>query len=208
MIRSISDFVPEGAEAGVGLNLQDDSGRYLFFLAGTRENCPPGELFYGGIGGHLEAGENWLGCAHREAIEEIGTDVEILPSSITWYVTKHGQVQQVELTDIPRPYAIYKMLHPPGTPSEGNVYRIVIYKACLGVNRIGEIPPDELQGVIALTKEQLIRGLERRPSLADLYGEGASLIAGGDNLDNQICVYPIGTAAALAHILLHINEVS
>ena len=153
MIKSISDFVPAGAEAGVGLTLRDDSSRYLFCLAGKRENCPPGELFYCGIGGHLEKGEDWMECAHRESIEEIGTDVEILPSSVTWYVSRYVKVQQVELTDTPRPYALYEMIYPPGTPKEGSVYRIVIFKARLGNNPIGEIPPEELQGVIALTKE-------------------------------------------------------
>jgi len=58
MIRSISDFVPVGGEAGGGLILRDGSGRYLFFLAGTRGNYPPDELFYGGTGGHLETGED------------------------------------------------------------------------------------------------------------------------------------------------------
>jgi hypothetical protein len=66
-MQSIADFCPRCAEAGVGLALQDDEERYLFFLAGTRLCCPPGERFYAGIGGHREAGEDWLACAHREA---------------------------------------------------------------------------------------------------------------------------------------------
>ena len=53
----------------------------------------------------------------------------------------------------------------------------------------------------------MVKGLERRPSLAELYSEGASLVAGGDNLDNQVRVYPIGTAEALAYIFKHIKEV-
>ena len=57
MLKTISDFAPEGVEAGVGLALQDAGGRYLFFLAGTRHRCPPGTIFYAGIGGHREAGE-------------------------------------------------------------------------------------------------------------------------------------------------------
>lgn len=59
---SLADLVPEGAEAGVGLALQDAAGRYLFFLAGTRHGCPPGERFYAGIGGHREPGEDWATC--------------------------------------------------------------------------------------------------------------------------------------------------
>ncbi|MGD8996575.1 MAG: NUDIX domain-containing protein, partial [Anaerolineae bacterium] len=128
-MTAIADFVPHGAEAGVGLALQDDEGRYLFFLAGTRHHCPPGELFYAGIGGHREAGEDWLACAHREAKEEVGTDIQILSAPTTWYVPHDGSVHQLDVVDRPRPFALYEMIHPSGTPRAGELYRIVIYDA-------------------------------------------------------------------------------
>ena len=199
MIRTIDDFAPDDCEAGVGLILQDEKARYLFFLAGTRHNCPPGELFYAGIGGHRETGEDWLECAHREAREEIGTDIEIMSAATTWHIPQHGPVQQVELSDRPRPLALYEMIHPPGTPRQGELYRIVIFAARLsGIPR--DLPPDEVQGVIALTKEQVIQGLERKPTLAELLGEGALLIAGGEDVDPQVRLYPLGTARALAQL--------
>ncbi len=199
MIRTIDDFAPDDCEAGVGLILQDEKARYLFFLAGTRHNCPPGELFYAGIGGHREAGEDWLECAHREAREEIGTDVEILSASTTWHIPQYGPIQQVELSDRPRPLALYEMIHPPGTPRPGELYRIVIFAARLsGLPR--DMPPDEVQGVIALTKEQVIRGLERKTTLAELLGEGALIMAGGEDVDPQVRLYPLGTARALAQL--------
>lgn len=200
MIKTMADFVPQDAEAGVGLALQDDEGRYLFFLAGTRHRCSPGELFYAGIGGHREAGEDWLTCAHREAKEEIGTDVEILSAPVTWYIPQRGSVQQLEVMDRPRPLALYEMIHPPGTPRAGELYRIVIYKARLcGLPK--DLPSDELLGVIALTAEQVIRGPERKPTLAELIAEGAQVVAGGETVDRQVRLYPIGTARALAHVL-------
>jgi hypothetical protein len=67
------------------------------------------------------------------------------------------------------------------------------------------IPPDELQGIIALTKEQVVRGLERKPTLSELLNEGALLLTEGSYLDRQIRLYPLGTAIALAHILSFIN---
>jgi 8-oxo-dGTP pyrophosphatase MutT (NUDIX family) len=202
MIRTIGDFAPDGVEAGVGLVLQDDRERYLFFLAGTRHHhCPPGELFYAGIGGHREAGEDWLECAHREANEEIGTDVEVVSASVTWYVPRQGPVQRVDLSDRPRPLTLYEMVHPPGTPREGGVYRIVIYRARLR-GEPGELQLDEVQALIALTAEQVIRGLDSKPTLAELLENGASLVAGQGRLNSRLRIYPLGTARALAHVLL------
>jgi ADP-ribose pyrophosphatase YjhB (NUDIX family) len=202
VVTRIADFVPRGAEAGVGLALRDDEGRYLFFLAGTRHSCPPGELFYAGIGGHLEAGEDWTACAHREAKEEVGTEVEVLSASTTWYVPHLSSVQQLDVVDRPRPFAFYEMIHPQGTPRAGELYRIVIYKARLCSLPV-DLPPDEVLGVIALTAEQVVRGPERKPTLAELREEGARVVAGGERVDPQVRLYPLGTAMALAHVLRH-----
>ncbi|MGD9146699.1 MAG: NUDIX hydrolase [Anaerolineae bacterium] len=202
MMPTISDFFPEGAEAGVGLALQDNVGRYLFFIAGKRRHCQPGERFYAGIGGHREDGEDWLACAHREALEEVGTDVELLASPVTWYLPHDGSARQVEVTDRPRPLALYEMIHPPGTPHAGALYRIVVYQAQLQSlpRRLAE---DEVQAVIALTREQVICGPERRPTLADLLDGGARIVAQAEPVDRGIRLYPLGTACALAHILRH-----
>ncbi len=202
MIRSISDFCPKGAEAGVGLALQDDDGRYLFFLAGRGHDCPPGERFYAGIGGHLEPGEDWLACAHREAQEEVGTDVEIVSAPITWYIPHDRSPRQVEVSDLPRPLALYEMIHPPGTPRAGELYRIVVYRAQL-CDLPGDLQEDEVLAVIALTRKQVVRGPERKPTLAELLDEGAQIIVSVGPLDSHIRLHPLGTARALAHILRH-----
>lgn len=208
MIKKIADFAPDDAEAGVGLALQDDAGHYIFFLAGIRHIhlCPPGELFYAGIGGHREADEDWLTCAHREAKEEIGTDIDILPAPATWYIPIQGSVQQIEVDDDPCPLALYEMFNAPGTPREGELYHIVIYQAHLHATP-GDIPPDELQGVIALTKEQVVRGLERKPTLSELLNEGALLLTERRHINRQVRLYPLGTAIALSQVLRLINLV-
>jgi ADP-ribose pyrophosphatase YjhB (NUDIX family) len=202
LIHAIADLCPRDAETGVGLAIQDDGGRYLFFLAGTRHHCRPGELFYAGIGGHREEGEDWLACAFREAQEEIGTEVEIRSALVTWYIPQRGQVQRLKLIDRPRPLAFYEMIHPPGTPRAGELYRIVIYAARLcGPPKVAD--RDEVLGIIALTVEQVVRGPERKPTLATLLDEGACMVVDAGAVDRQTRLYPIGTARALAYVLRH-----
>jgi len=207
VIRCIADFVPDDAESGVGLVLQNENGHYLFFMAGTRDShrCSPGELFYGGIGGHREEGEDWLTCAHREAREETGMDIDIIPAPVTWYVPHQGPVQPIEVIDEPRPFAFYELVFPPNIRVEGGIYYIVIYQARLHT-RPREMPPDELRGIIALSAEQVVRGLEYRPTLTELLDDGAVLVTGEKYLDPQVRLFPVGTAAALAQILPHINK--
>jgi len=202
-IRTLTDFAPASEERGVGLALQSDDGRYLFFLAGERHRCPPGERFYAGIGGHVEAGEDWLDCARREAWEEIRAEVDILPAGVTWHIPRDGPAQPLQLAGAPPPLALYEMIHPPGTPRAGRVYRIVIFRARLrGIPN--NFPPDEVLGLLALTPRQVIRGPERRPTLSQLLAEGATFVAGETEISPQTRLYPIGTAMALARVLPYI----
>jgi len=156
---TVSDLIPENVESGVGLALEDESGRLLFFIAGTKFQCPPGELFYAGIGGHRLEGEDWQACAHREAIEELGTDVELASSQTTWYITTGGVVSELDLSDQCKPAAIYDMVHPPGTRRAGGTYYIAIYRAKLREVPCN-LPLDEIRAIVALTRRQVIQGLE------------------------------------------------
>jgi hypothetical protein len=51
-----------------------------------------------------------------------------------------------------------------------------------------------------LTIKQVRRGIERKPTLAELLDEGASIVAGCKDVERHTRLYPIGTAMALAHI--------
>jgi hypothetical protein len=92
------------------------------------------------------------------------------------------------------------MVHPPGTPRAGGLYRIVIYKARLH-GKPRDLKLDEVQGVIALTAEQVVKGLESKPTVAELLGDGALLVAGEEHIDLHLRIYPLGTAKALARVL-------
>jgi 8-oxo-dGTP pyrophosphatase MutT (NUDIX family) len=199
-LASIDDFAPEGTEAGVGLALQEESGRYLFFLAGSRHHCPAGELFYAGIGGHREPGESWTACARREAREEIDCPARLLDAAVSWHLPYGRPASEVQLADRPRPLALYEMIHPEETPRAGELYRLVIYRAVLAGDP-GSLRPEEVRAVLALTREQVLRGPTRRPTLARLLAEGAAVLAWAEPPDEATRLYPLGTAAALALVL-------
>ncbi|WP_083599571.1 NUDIX domain-containing protein [Caloranaerobacter azorensis] len=157
-------------------------------------------MFYAGIGGHLEEGESFLECAHREAKEEIGVDIEIISSDITYYISESRVLHKLNVKDYPRPLAIFKMIHPKGTPREGQIYYILIYNAKLK-NEPTKLKRDEVQGLIALTEKQVILSLERKPTLRELKEEGAIIVLGTESINDDTILYPIGTAKALAYIL-------
>ncbi|HEY0460776.1 MAG TPA: NUDIX hydrolase [Pyrinomonadaceae bacterium] len=183
---------------GAGLVLQYEDGKYIFALAGTKYNCEPGEIFYCGIGGHLEANEDLPECAHREALEEIGVRVKILSSDETWYLPDKKTCQKVEVLEEPKPLAIYRMNYM--TTQNGNINNwIVIYEAVL-LERSIKIAAEEVLGLITLTKEQIISGLVRRPTIRKLLDGGAQIIAGAAAGDETLRCYPIGTAEALSII--------
>ena len=200
----ISEFIPIGAEVGVGLTLQHSNGHYIFLLAGTRHHCPEGEMFYAGIGGHVEPGENLLACAHREAYEEISVDVDIMSSSLTWHVSYRDDVVQIQVDDSVRPFAVYEMVHPEGSPRAGSIYHLVIYKACLKALPT-DLKSDEVQGVLALTIDQVVHSLERKPTLGELLEEGAIMLADIGQVDKRVQLYPIGTDRALSRLFKRRN---
>ncbi|HET6444610.1 MAG TPA: GNAT family N-acetyltransferase [candidate division Zixibacteria bacterium] len=200
MIRAIEDFAPEGVESGVGLAIQDEAGRYQFFLAGSRHLCPPGELFYAGIGGHREQGETWRQCAEREAMEEIGVGIRLLSSKETWHIPTSGPAVVVELTDELRPLALYEMIHPEETPRAGELYRLVVFLAQLQ-DEPEKLPPEEVSGILAMTSQQVIQGLDRKSALDELLLEGAKIVLEPNRIDRQTRLYPLGTAVALARVL-------
>jgi hypothetical protein len=99
------------------------------------------------------------------------------------------------------------MINLPGSQRAGEVYRLVIYAARLRC-ALASLAYEEVRAVVALTAEQVIRGPQRRPTLASLLLEGASIVAGGGNVETDVRLHPIGTAAALAAVLPRLQPAS
>ncbi len=197
-MRNVLKLLPEQAEIGVGLAIKFES-RYLFFVAGDRHSLNDDELFFAGIGGHLEPGENLIECGRREAKEEIGLIPQIISSNKTQYIAKNKDIKEIIVKNDIKPLAIYEMVHPERTAKAGKLYHIVIYEAELNKVPI-QLKKDEVRSIIALTKDQLIKSKNKKIKLGKLKRNGAEVIAGRENVNNDIKLYPIGTALALAEI--------
>ena len=199
-MKSLDDFVPQGKESGSSVALWSD-GRLLFALAGTRFECPPGEMFYMGLGGHRLADEDWAACALREVREEIGAEVDLIDSPDTWLVSTDRVDSRIEVSDHPRPLALFEMISS-GPDEIRGTYHIAVYEANLRDQSL-ELSIEEVRAVLALTPDQVIRGPETRPTLRELIDDGALVMTTVTGLDVDTCVFPIGSAQALAHVLRH-----
>lgn len=196
--KEIEEFIPEGAESGASLALWHE-GKLVFAIAGTKFDCAPGELFYMGVGGHRLNGEDLPSCASREAREELGVTIELFDSRDSWLVTPDRVDSRIELTDDLRPLSLFFMNAGPRRRNT-NTYYIAIYQASLP-SLPSELPGDEVRAVIALTPDQVVSCLSRRPTLKQLVGEGARVLAAAEDMPEETRLYPIGSAIALAHLL-------
>ncbi len=200
MPKSISEISALCSETGVGLVLKNENGKFIFGIAGTRERCSPGELFYGGIGGRKKEEETWVECAHREASEEAGTAIELISASEFLIVDRCLRIAPAKINDTPKPLAFYEMAFPASHPRYGITYGIIIYQAIM--KEKPRITSEcEYRAFIALTPQQVIKGIKLKRSVERLLSEGAELPAAAPSLDLKTKIYPTGTAAALAAIL-------
>ncbi|MFW6311280.1 MAG: NUDIX domain-containing protein [Nanoarchaeota archaeon] len=112
-MKDILDLIPEGSDIGVGLDIIKNNF-HIFFLPGEKYILKENEMFYAGIGGHLEEGETLTKCAQREANEEVGVGVKLFSSSKTYYLPDKKEIQEITVTNSLQPLALYEMIYPQG----------------------------------------------------------------------------------------------
>ena len=199
----LNNLIPASAERGAGLILRYRE-RYLFFLAGSRYRDET-STFYAGIGGHLEAGETWLDCLQREAIEEIGATVTVIDSNRFYHVSAEDQVRR--LGERPgeehlRPLAFLEIPIPADVPwnqtGHTHLYCVLVYRAALETRRLPA--PADVDGLLLLPAELVAESLDESLTLGDLLARGAELVE-KTPMPRQLRVYPFGTARAMALLM-------
>jgi len=191
------DLIPYDSEKGAGLLIKVGP-HYIFQVSGEKHSVSDGERFFSGIGGHVEVGESFVDAALREAIEEIGTEVELLSSEKTYYLKHTGQIIGLSLDEEITPLMIYEMVHPKGTPKEGKLYYIVIFIAEFKGD-IGELDPQEVSAILGLKKEQIMEYVDKMVSIEKILEQGGVVIRG--KISAGTILFPLGTAAAFGKLL-------
>jgi 8-oxo-dGTP pyrophosphatase MutT (NUDIX family) len=135
-------------------------------------------LRVGGVGGGQEPGETIWECAAREALEEVGCEVELIRSPRTYLrETPDGVLRQARCRDEvapllfewgersdPAPYA-------PGLPSGSRLYGAMF----LGRPASGELRPADVEGLLMMPPSAWSL-VERGVKLRDALDAGISLL--------------------------------
>ncbi len=173
MFIGTSLILPEGEPAG--------KNRFLYGMRPVKEEGPRLVLDVTGIGGGLEPTDSSPGAgAIREAREEIGCDVTLVPSSMTLIVSGYDNVSLIEVAGPEKPLAIIYRHHKSPPHSPWHPYNKGL--ACL-VLFLGELkgqprPDKELPNLIWLPANWVLETARRDVPLGELLMAGAALIPG------------------------------
>lgn len=156
-------------------------------------------LPFGGIGGKLEEGESPASSLHREAIEEVGSDVEIAEHGNEAILMDPSSIQKISLTtDLPNePLPIIIFRSPRAEAGRKPFTNVLIYT---GKFTSSEIRPIDDPALIELDAELLLRLAEKPISVKEFQQAGGKITSRIELPDNGI-LKPIGTAIAAARCL-------
>jgi 8-oxo-dGTP pyrophosphatase MutT (NUDIX family) len=147
-----------------GVHVVED-GRLLLTVAGENPEIPgppPPRAHVRWIGGGSLPGESYLECAEREALEELGCEVEVLHTGETIVELKPDPPERVELEDRPAPLLVQRYL-------DGIV--LVIYRA----RPLGDPRPADVER-LAWVPLCAVEALPNGVLPADLHAHGIQLL--------------------------------
>jgi len=157
-------------------------------------------LPFGGIGGKLEQNELPGASLHREAIEEVGSDVDIAEHRGNETILMDSEsIEKISLaTDLqnePLPIIIFRS--PRAEVGRKPFTNVLIYA---GRFTSSEIRPIDDPALIELEAELLLQLAEKPMSIKEFQKAGGKITSRIDLPDDGI-LKPIGTAIAAAHCL-------
>jgi 8-oxo-dGTP pyrophosphatase MutT (NUDIX family) len=163
----------------------------------TEEGIPI--LSFGGIGGKLEPNELPGASLHREAIEEVGSDVKITEHGNDAILMDSDSIQKISLTtELPNePLPIIIFRSPRAEAGRKPFTNVLIYT---GKFTSSEIRPIDDPALIELDAELLLRLAEKPISVREFRQAGGKITSRIELPDEGI-LKPIGTAIAAARCL-------
>jgi len=191
------------ADIGTGLLATRDFG-FCFTLkqphrwGKTEEGTPV--LPFGGIGGKLEPNELPGASLHREAIEEVGSDVNIANRRGNETILMDSKsIEKISLaTDLPdEPLPIIIFRSPRTEAGRKPFTNVLIYT---GRFTSSEIRPIDDPAIIELSTDLLLQ-LAKKPMSVKEFQEAGGKITSRIDLPDDGILKPIGTAIATAYCL-------
>lgn len=163
----------------------------------TEEGFPL--LPFGGIGGKLEQNELPAASLHREAMEEVGSDVEIAEHGSESILMDSDSIQKISLaTDLPNePLPVIIFRSPRAEAGRKSFTNVLIYA---GKFISSEIRPIDDPALIELGAELILRLAEKPMSVKEFQQAGGKITSRIELPENGI-LKPIGTAFAAARCL-------
>ncbi|GEM_PF-712740 len=183
--QHLSDIVPDDTFVGTSLILRQ-GGRFLYGIRPPRAEGSRQIIELTGIGGGIEdEDESLVAGVLREAQEEIGCGVRLLPCPETIIVRSQGDVERATLRGKERPAAVvfrYYYRTPPHQPwhedNQGEAC-LVVYLAELDGQ---PWPTMELPALIWLKPIHILETAQRDVPLSKLLSSGAELVEGKSGL--------------------------
>lgn len=172
----------------------------------NRDHLPSGHergwLRVGGVGGGQEPGETIDACAAREAREELGTQVELLSSPLTYLVTEDGREETIA-AESPAPLLLTRTVRPdpapfaPGLPAGRELYGAIF----LGRPARTPMPSDDVAALVLLRPEDwpLVEG---EPTIEELVEAGVELVERDPlSRETRVWVHPEEAWKLIAELL-------
>lgn len=156
-------------------------------------------LPFGGIGGKLEPGETPAESLHRESIEEVGSDVDIIELQGKAILMDADTMETISIrTSLPNeqlPFIIFKSTQ--AEPDRKPYTYVLIY---LGLFKMNEVKPIDEPAIVELDKDLLLKLADQPTTVAQFKSEGGRLISRIE-LPSYGILRPIGTAVAVVRCL-------